>query len=75
MTIDKSFVFQMEKSTKEARQELKKDRETMREITQNWNNDKFDVMVYSFDKTVCGTLFLGGVITVTWNRVQKKEEL
>ena len=38
MTADKSIEFQIEKSTKEAREELKKDRETMRKITQKWNN-------------------------------------
>ena len=37
MTTDKSFAYQIEESTAEARQELKKDRETMRKITQKWN--------------------------------------
>ena len=37
VTTDKSFVFQIEKSTKEARHELKKDRENMRRITRKRN--------------------------------------
>ena len=37
MHTDKSFAFQIEESTKEALQDLKKDRETMRKITQKWN--------------------------------------
>ena len=34
MTTDKSLAFQVEKSTKAAREEMKQDRETMRKITQ-----------------------------------------
>ena len=37
MSTNKSFAFQIEKSTKEAQHELKKDRETMQKITQKWN--------------------------------------
>ena len=37
MTTDKSLAFQIEKYTKKASEELKKDRDTMRKITQKWN--------------------------------------
>ena len=37
MTTEKSLAFQIGKSTKEAREELKQDRENMRKITQKWN--------------------------------------
>ena len=37
MTTDKPLAFQIEKSTKEAREDLKKDCDTMRKITQKWH--------------------------------------
>ena len=37
MTTDKSLAFQIEKSTKVAREKMKQDRETMRKITQKWH--------------------------------------